>query len=329
MIASRRLESPVRRLIRCATMEPPPDEAPRGAYGGSRVVSDLEVPDPHAFAGRGDLAPSQPEAGAGAADEQILRAVGEQADWMNALLADLVRAPTTLGDEESGQAIVEEAIRELGLDPVDVPMDADRLRRHPLAAPFDWDVGGKRNVVATWGGGDRLLRAIAHPQRPYRRREPRAAVAVGWCRAVRGRARRRVDGGPWGGRHEVRPGRHPRRGEGPARTRAHTERPSHDRVGRRRGVLGQRHAADPARRLHRRCGRHRRAVRGRDHDVAGRCALVQRSHHGRRGPRRRGRAHDERDREEPRGDRRPTIARGRAERSRPRPRTTCSPTRST
>jgi len=118
------------------------------------VVSDLQVPDPHAFAGRGDLAPSQPEAGAGAADEQILRAVGEQADWMNALLADLVRAPTTLGDEESGQARVEEAIRELGLDPVDVPMDADRLRRHPLAAPFDWDVGGKRNVVATWGGGD-------------------------------------------------------------------------------------------------------------------------------------------------------------------------------
>ena len=134
-------------------MEPPPDEAPPGAYGGSRLVTDLEVPDAHAFAGRGDLAPSQPDAGTGAADGAIVRAVAEQAEWMNALLADLVRAPTTLGNEEPGQVIVEAALREIGLDPVDVPMDADRLRRHPLAAPFDWDVRGKRNVVATWSGG--------------------------------------------------------------------------------------------------------------------------------------------------------------------------------
>jgi acetylornithine deacetylase len=134
-------------------MEPPTDEAPPGAYGGSRMVTDLEVPDPHAFAGRGDLAPSRPDAGPGAADEAILRAVAEQADWMNALLANLVRAPTTLGNEEPGQEIVEAALREIGLDPVDVPMDAERLRSHPLAAPFDWDVRGKRNVVATWGGG--------------------------------------------------------------------------------------------------------------------------------------------------------------------------------
>jgi acetylornithine deacetylase len=134
-------------------MEPTPDEAPPGAYGGSRMATDLEVPDHHAYAGRGDPAPSHLDTGAGAADEAILQAVAEQAEWMNALLADLVRAPTTLGSEEPGQAIVEAAMREIGLDPVDVPMDAERLRRHPLAAPFDWDVGGKRNVVATWGGG--------------------------------------------------------------------------------------------------------------------------------------------------------------------------------
>jgi acetylornithine deacetylase len=135
-------------------MEPSPEEAPPGAYGGSRLVTDLEVPDPQAFAGRGDLAPAQPAAAGAADDDEILRAVAEQAGWMHALLADLVRAPTTLGNEEPGQAIVEGALRAMGLEPLDVPMDAERLRGHPAAAPFDWDVEGKRNVVAVWGASD-------------------------------------------------------------------------------------------------------------------------------------------------------------------------------
>jgi acetylornithine deacetylase len=32
-------------------------------------------------------------------------------------------------------------------------MDAAALRAHPAAAPFDWDVDGKLNLVAHWGGG--------------------------------------------------------------------------------------------------------------------------------------------------------------------------------
>ena len=135
-------------------MKLPPDEAPPGAYGGSRLVTDLEVPDPHAFAGRGDRAPALPRAQERPGDEQIMQAVAEQGEWMLDLLADLVRAPTTLGSEEQGQAIVEHALRAMGLEPLDVPMDADRLRAHPAAAPFDWDVEGKRNVVAVWGAGD-------------------------------------------------------------------------------------------------------------------------------------------------------------------------------
>ena len=43
-----------------------------------------------------------------------------------------------------------EALHELGLEPVDVPMDPEALRAHPAASPFDWDVGDKSNVVATW-----------------------------------------------------------------------------------------------------------------------------------------------------------------------------------
>ena len=59
---------------------------------------------------------------------------------MTGFLARLVDQPTTLGHEEGGQEVVREALRELGLEPVDVPMDADALRANPVHSPFDWDV---------------------------------------------------------------------------------------------------------------------------------------------------------------------------------------------
>ncbi len=66
------------------------------------------------------------------------------------VLQRLVEAPTLLGNEEPGQAVMSEALREIGLRPVDVPMDADALRAHQACAPFSWDVSGKRNVTAEW-----------------------------------------------------------------------------------------------------------------------------------------------------------------------------------
>ena len=85
------------------------------------------------------------------ADREILDAVAAVEGELLELLARLVEAPTTLGNEEPGQAVMDEAFRELvGLEPVDIPMDADALRAHRSAAPFDWDVAGKRNVVADW-----------------------------------------------------------------------------------------------------------------------------------------------------------------------------------
>ncbi len=42
------------------------------------------------------------------------------------------------------------AFSELGLEPLDVPLDRAVLADHPGAAPFSWDVAGKSNVVATW-----------------------------------------------------------------------------------------------------------------------------------------------------------------------------------
>ena len=104
---------------------------------------------PHAHAGRG-IAHADLVSDVGARDAEILEAIAEQEAWIVETLADLVRAPTTLGNEEAGQQVIEGALGDIGLEPVDVLMDAEQLRAHPSAAPFDWDVEGKRNVVAVW-----------------------------------------------------------------------------------------------------------------------------------------------------------------------------------
>ena len=69
---------------------------------------------------------------------------------MEDLLVRLVEAPTLLGDEAPGQAIMREAFADLGLDPVDVPLDPEALHGHPGASPFSWEVEGKASVVAAW-----------------------------------------------------------------------------------------------------------------------------------------------------------------------------------
>jgi len=83
-------------------------------------------------------------------DGEILAAVAAEEEAMVDLLGELVAAPTVLGHEESGQAVMRRAFGELGLDPVEVPLEPAALERHPAGAPFSWDVDGKTNVVATW-----------------------------------------------------------------------------------------------------------------------------------------------------------------------------------
>jgi acetylornithine deacetylase len=99
-------------------------------------------------------------------DRELADVVAAGEPEMLDFLSRLVEAPTTLGNEEPGQVLVEEAFRDLlGLEPVSVPLDAELLRSHPLAAPFTWDVSGKRNVVADWpsaGAGGRSLVVNCH-----------------------------------------------------------------------------------------------------------------------------------------------------------------------
>ncbi|HEU4656562.1 MAG TPA: ArgE/DapE family deacylase [Capillimicrobium sp.] len=96
---------------------------------------------------------------------RIDEAVAAEAAWMEELLVDLVQAPTVLGAEDAGQAIMARAFADCGLDPVDVPLDADAIRADPHSSPFSWSVEGKRNVVATWaaaGDGGRSLILNGH-----------------------------------------------------------------------------------------------------------------------------------------------------------------------
>ncbi len=85
------------------------------------------------------------------ADESIRAAIAAGADEMTDLLARLIAKPTTLGHEEAGQRIMADAFRALGLRPLNVPMNAAVLWADQTHSPFDWDVAGKQNVVASWG----------------------------------------------------------------------------------------------------------------------------------------------------------------------------------
>jgi acetylornithine deacetylase len=131
----------------------PPDighDIEPAAYAGSQIASGVAPPE-HAYAGLSVPVAEPPPAGEMAPqDHEIADAIAQGGDWMTELLARLVDKDTTLGHEETGQAVVREALSELGLEPVDVPMDAAALRAHPAASPFDWEVADKRNVVATW-----------------------------------------------------------------------------------------------------------------------------------------------------------------------------------
>jgi len=132
-------------------MDPAPAEtfAP-GAYGGARPSApDLLAPSPDAHDGHGPAA-ALPEYETSAQDPEIAEAVAAQAGVMEDLLVALIDAPTVLGHEAPGQDVMRSAFHDLGLEVVDVPMDADALRAHPGAAPFDWDLRDKTNVVGTW-----------------------------------------------------------------------------------------------------------------------------------------------------------------------------------
>ena len=127
-----------------------------------------------AAAGRGAAAGGGGAAAGGPSEAAIAAAVEAEREWMEALLVRLVEAPTTLGEEEAGQAIVAAALADCGLAPRSVPLDAAALRAAPGSSPFSWSVEGKRNVVARWEPPDPARAGAGRPLAPPAGPAPRA-----------------------------------------------------------------------------------------------------------------------------------------------------------
>ena len=232
---------------------------------------------------------------------------------MEDLLVRLVEAPTLLGQEAAGQAVMRDAFAELGLEPLDLPLDPEVLRGHPGASPFSWDVAGKANVVAAWPRGRAGGWALARPQRAHRRGEPGAGGDVGLA-AVQRPARRRLALRARGGRHEGRP-----RGDRRRRARPHAARPCAagtrgPAVGGGGGMQWQWGPGLRAGRAHRRCRDRDRAHQRRHPELTGGRALVRGPAGRAPGPRRRRARGAERDRGRLSDHRRATCAGGGAER---------------
>ena len=164
----------------------PAEELVAGTDEGGRPAGpDDDAPADYAFDGRGDLALADPAPGD--RELELDEAVEAESGAMEELLRQLIESPTTLGREAGGQSVMRAAFEELGLTVDEVPMRADVLRAHPAAAPFDWDVDTKVNLVATWGAdrGGRSLILNGHvdvvPEGPADRwtRPPFSAVREG------------------------------------------------------------------------------------------------------------------------------------------------------
>jgi acetylornithine deacetylase len=70
-----------------------------------------------------------------------------------AFLADLVRVPSLLGEEEQAQELVETRLRELGFDVRPVQPDPDRLAERPDSGIPLMSYEGRRSLIGTIGDG--------------------------------------------------------------------------------------------------------------------------------------------------------------------------------
>ena len=117
--------------------------------------------------------PSSGQAPADVDAAEIAAAVAAESAFMEDVLCRLVEAPTTLGNEEPGQEVMRDAFREIGLEPVDMPLDEEMLRTHPgrLAVLVGRVRQAERRRRLAAG---RRGRPLARAERPHRRRRPAA-----------------------------------------------------------------------------------------------------------------------------------------------------------
>ncbi len=84
-------------------------------------------------------------------EKAVLKAVDHYSDDILDFTFRLVQEPSTLGNEASVTAVMENELISLGYKPVRVPIDPEKLSDHPGFAPVDWDYPqnrGRDNIVA-------------------------------------------------------------------------------------------------------------------------------------------------------------------------------------
>jgi len=69
---------------------------------------------------------------------------------MISFLQNLVKEPSTLGNEKGAQLIVYNKLKELGLKANIWDLDIHVLEKHPAFAPVEWDYKGRPNVTAIY-----------------------------------------------------------------------------------------------------------------------------------------------------------------------------------
>lgn len=92
--------------------------------------------------------------------EQITKAVNGRREWAVDSLADLVRQPTVLGQEEPGQRKMAALFEDLGMEVKLEPIQLDEIKDKPGFSPTDWQLEGKHNVVGIHSPGSDAGRSL-------------------------------------------------------------------------------------------------------------------------------------------------------------------------
>lgn len=92
---------------------------------------------------------ADPETNPGPSVDEIVAACRALEDDSVAMLAELVRFDSTLGNETAAQDYMTRAFADLGLDVDRFAIDLDAIRDRPGFSPVEWAVEGKTNVVGT------------------------------------------------------------------------------------------------------------------------------------------------------------------------------------
>lgn len=85
--------------------------------------------------------------------EKLAEAVKARRDWAIESLGKLVRQPTVLGNEESGQRVVAGLFEDLGYEVAAETIHLEDIEDKPGFSPADWQLDGKHNVVGIHAPG--------------------------------------------------------------------------------------------------------------------------------------------------------------------------------